>query len=482
MFDRRVIVLTAMCALALMTGGAWAQAGGLSPADKTLARDVFQQLIETNTTDSVGSTTTAAEAMRARLLAAGFAPADVQIVGGKPKRMNLVVRYRGAPGSTEKPVLIIGHLDVVEARREDWTRDPFKLEESDGYFYGRGTQDMKSGDAEFVTSFILLKSAGFVPKRDFILALTADEEEGPDNGVQWILDHRRELIGDVAFAINPDAGGLELEDGKPRRMLLEATEKVYADFELSAANAGGHSSLPVPENAIYEVADALVKLQHAPFPAELNHVSRAYLEQILPAEKPERQALIRGVLQEPMDEGAAAKLSEDPQFNALLHTTCVATTMQAGHAPNALPGSAKANVNCRILPGHSAEEVRERLVAIAADPKLTIKYHDDDGTLSATAPKRFTIAPPPLREDLMKPLRAVVEQMYPGLPIVPEQESGASDSVHTMQAGIPSYGFTGIGVDANDMRAHGRDERLRVASYYAGVAFTERLLRALGSE
>jgi acetylornithine deacetylase/succinyl-diaminopimelate desuccinylase-like protein len=453
----------------------------LDTSQRQLARDVFQQLIETDTTHSTGSTTKAAEEMRDRLLKAGFPAGDMEIVGPSAKRLNLVVRYRAAKTSELKPVLVIGHLDVVEARRADWTVDPFVFLERDGYFYGRGTQDMKDADAAFVTSFLILKKAGFVPKRDIILALTADEESGGENGVEWLLKNRRDLVG-AASAINPDAGGLLTDDARPVEMDLEATEKVYADFQVSAANAGGHSSRPVPDNAIYAVADALGRLEKTPFPAELNPVTRAYLEARMKLETPDRRKLIAGVLGRPMNQQAAAALSIDPGYNAMLRTTCVATMMQAGHAVNALPGSAEANVNCRILPRHSAEEVRQRLVAIFHDARLKVEYKDNAGGLHATADERAAIVPPPLREDVMRPLREVTEAMWPGVPIVPEMESGASDSVYTMAAGIPSYGFSGMGIDEGDERAHGRDERIRVEAYFAGVEFTRRLVQALGTE
>lgn len=454
----------------------------LSSGDRQLARNVLQQLIETNTTQSIGSTTDAAEKMRERLLQAGFAASDMEICGPSAKRMNLVVHYKPAGMPAEKPVLVIGHLDVVEAKREDWTRDPFKLIEEGGFFYGRGTQDMKDADAAFVTSFLLLKQAGYAPKREIILALTADEESGGENGVDWLMKNRPALR-DVAFAINPDAGGLLTKDGKAEEMDLEATEKVYADFAVLATNPGGHSSRPVPDNAIYEVTDALGRLEKDPFPAELNAVTRAYLVERAKLEAPERRRLIQGVLAKPMNQQAVAELSKDPGYNATLRTTCVATMMTAGHAPNALPGSADANVNCRILPGHSPEEVRQRLVAIFRDPRVTVKFRENDGvTLLDKAPARGAITPPPLREDVMKPLKAVTAAMWPGVPVVPEMESGASDSVYTTAAGIPSYGFSGMGIDEGDERAHGRDERIRVESYYLGVEFTRNLVKAVGDE
>jgi len=471
---------TALAAGLLALVGVTVQAQTLDAAQRKLARDVFQQLIDTNTTHSTGSTTTAAERMRARMLDAGFAPGDMEIVGPSAKRMNLVVRYR-AENSDAKPVLVIGHLDVVEAKREDWTVDPFKFIERDGYFYGRGTHDMKDSDASFVTSFLILKKEGWKPKRDIILALTADEESGGENGVEWLLSHRRELV-DAAFAINPDAGGLVTENAKPVEMDLEATEKVYADFQVSATNAGGHSSRPVPDNAIYAVADALGKLERTPFPTELNAVTRAYLVERAKLETPARRKLIEQVLAKPLNQIAAAQLSTDAGYNATLRTTCVATMMQAGHAVNALPGAAAANVNCRILPGHSPEEVRQRLVAIFHDPRLKVEFKDNDGSLQPAAPERVAIAPPPLREDVMKPLKAITQAMWPGIPVIPEMETGASDSIYTMAAGIPSYGFSGMGIDEGDERAHGRDERIRVESYYTGVAFTVQLVKALGEE
>lgn len=466
--------------LVMAIGCGATQAQTLDSAQRKLARDVFQQLIETDTTHSTGSTATAAEEMRDRMLLAGFPAGDMEVVGPSAKRMNLVVRYR-AEKSNAKPVLVIGHLDVVEAKRSDWTVDPFVFLERDGFFYGRGTQDMKNSDASFVTSFLILKKEGWKPKRDIILALTADEESGGENGVDWLLQNRRDLV-DAAFAINPDAGGLVTENAKPVEMDLEATEKVYADFQVSATNPGGHSSRPGPDNAIYAVADALGRLERTPFPAELNTVTRAYLEERAKLETPERRRLIEQVLAKPMNQAAAAQLSADAGYNATLRTTCVATMMQAGHAVNALPGSAAANVNCRILPGHSPEEVRQRLVTIFHDSRVKVEFKNNDGSLQATAPERTAIAPPPLREDVMKPLKAITQSMWPGVRVIPEMETGASDSIYTMAAGIPSYGFSGMGIDEGDERAHGRDERIRVEAYYAGVEFTVRLVRALGEE
>lgn len=453
----------------------------LSNADRQLAHDIFKQLIETNTTHATGSTGAAAEAMRDRLLKIGFPAGDMEIVGPSNKRLNLVVRYRAAKGATTKPVLFICHLDVVEANRSDWTLDPFQLTEQDGFFYGRGTQDVKNSDAALVTSLILLQRAGFVPKRDLIVALTADEEGGPDNGVDWLLKNRRDLV-DAGVVINPDAGGLVLKDGKATELDVEATEKLYADFQITATSAGGHSSLPRPDNPIYELGDALERLEHSPFPAELNAVTRAYLEAEQKTSTPDRRALIGRVLATPLDTAAAAELSADPRMNATLRTTCVATMISGGHAPNALPGAATANVNCRILPGHPPEEVRQKIITKLADKKLVIQYMDNAGAIFPSAPTTAAMAPPPLREDVTRPLHRVAESLYPGITTLPIMETGASDSIYTLAAGLPSYGISGMGIDQGDDRAHGRDERIRQSAFYAGVAFQWRFMRALGEE
>ncbi len=468
-----------VCATSMSTGAAAAQT--LGTADRAMARDIFQQLITTDTTHSTGSTRVAAEAMRDRLLKAGLPAGDMEIVGPRDNRLNLVVRYRAGKGATQKPLLFICHLDVVEAKRSDWTLDPFQLTEKDGFFYGRGTQDVKDGDAALVTSLILLKRSGFVPKRDLIVALTADEEGGADNGVDWLLKNRPDLVN-AGVVINPDAGGVELRDGKAAEMNVEAAEKLYADFQLIATSAGGHSSLPRPDNPIYELGDALARLERSPFPAELNEVTRAYLQTEAKTAPADRRALIDRVLATPMDTAAADELSADPRMNATLRTTCVATMISGGHAPNALPGSATANVNCRILPGHPPEEVRQRLISVLADPKLTVNYVDNGGAVFPSAPTTGPKAPPPLREDVLKPLRRTTDSVFSAIPIVPIMETGASDSIYTLAAGLPSYGISGMGIDTGDERAHGRDERIRVESFYKGVEFQWRFMRALGEE
>lgn len=438
---------------------------------ETLARSIFRQLVEINTTDSAGSTTAAAEAMQQRFLDAGFAPQDLTIAGPSARRGNLVARLRAANGVSLKPVLIICHLDVVEARREDWTTDPFQFVEKDGYFYGRGTQDMKSNDAVLVATLIRFKQEGFRPSRDIVLALTAGEESGLSNGVDWLLKNRHELV-DAEYVLNPDSGGVTTEHGKPIDVDVEASEKIYADFELTARNPGGHSSLPVPDNAIYHITDALGKLERFRFPFELNHVTRAYFEKLAPLEKGQRSEDMRAILGAAPDPAAIARLSADPRFNSTMRTTCVATRLDAGHANNALPQSARAIVNCRILPGHSPEEIERELARIFADPKVEIKRVDP-------ASGKEPMAPAPLRPDVFKALERVSDEMWPGAPVVPVMETGASDSVYTMAAGLPSYGISGLAIDRGDVRAHGKDERVRISSFDAAADFYYRFLKAL---
>lgn len=451
----------------------------LDDANKKLSHDIFKQLIEINSTDSVGSVTAAAEAMAQRFRDAGFPASDIQILGPNDRKKNVVVRLHGS--GKHKPLLLIGHLDVVEARREDWTVDPFTFVEKDGFFYGRGTQDMKSGDAIMVTTLIRFKKEGYKPDRDIILALTADEEGGKSNGVDWLLKNHRDLI-DAEIVFNHDGGGILSEHGKPVVVTVDATEKLYADFQLSVTNPGGHSSLPRPDNAIYALANALTRLEHYQFPFELNEVTRAYYERMTPVETPARAAEIKAMLKNPPDANAVTQLSKDAIDNSTIHTTCVATRLNAGHANNALPQRAEANVNCRILPGHSAEEVRQELVKVFADPAISVRYVETLGQIVDTAPADKSLPPPPLRPDVFGPLEKISSAMWPGVPVIPDMATGASDGKYTMAAGIPTYGISGTAIDRDDIRAHGRDERLGMESYYKGVEFYYKYLKAVTSE
>lgn len=455
---------------------AMASAAPLDDATRSLSRDIFRQLIEINTTDSVGSITAAAEAMRQRLLDAGFDPADAQVLGPNERKRNLVARLHGS--GARKPILIIGHLDVVEARREDWTTNPFEFVEKDGYFYGRGTQDMKVSDAAVVTAFIRFKREGYRPDRDIILALTADEEGGKSNGVHWLLRNHRDLV-EAEFALNADSGGVTSVKGKPVNLDIEASEKLYADFQVTATNPGGHSSLPVPDNAIYHIANALARLQRSPFPFELNEVTRTYFERRTNLETGQTAADMRAIFRTPPDESAIARLSQDARYNSTMHTTCVATRLSGGHANNALPQLAQANVNCRILPGHSAEEIRQKLIAIFADPQVIVRFVDNSYNVTDRAPDTKAFPPILPKAEILRPLEQVTAQMWPGLPVIPDMETGASDSIYTIAAGIPTYGVNGVAIDQDDIRAHGRDERVRVSSFYDGVEFYYRYLKEL---
>lgn len=463
---------------ALSIQASWSAATQNDAVTRAMAHDIFKQLIEINTTDSIGSTTVAAQAMAQRLLDAGFPKADVVVLGPNDRKGNMVARYRGKPASKLRPLLIIGHLDVVEARRDDWTTDPFKFVEQDGYYYGRGTQDMKEDDAILVTDFIRMRKEGFVPERDIILALTADEEGGKSNGVDWLLRNHRDLI-DAEFVLNPDAGGVSMDHGKPLAVEFEATEKLYADFQVLATNPGGHSSLPKPDNAIYHVADALGVVERSPFPFELNAVTREYFGQMAKIETGQNADDLRAILANPPDLAAIERLSKDARYNSTMRTTCVATMLSGGHAPNALPQSAEANVNCRIFPGHSQEEIRLQLVQLFNDPKLSVRYRSDTRELSDHGSDRKAMVPPPLRTDVMTSLRKVAAKLWPGAPVIPNMETGSSDSIYTMSAGIPSYGISGIAIDRDDIRAHGKDERVKADSYYAAVEFYYLFLKSL---
>ena len=449
-----------------------ASAPGLAPAQgldphQRLAHDVFRELIDIDTTDSAGSTTRAAEAMAARLAAAGFPASDVLVLGPNERKGNLVARLRGT--GARRPLLLLAHLDVVEARKEDWSFDPFKLLEKDGYYYGRGTTDDKAMAAIWLANLIRFKQEGLKPDRDLIVALTADEEGGDFNGVQWLVANHRELI-DADYALNEGGGGT-IKDGKYLNNRVQASEKVYQDFTLEVKNPGGHSSLPVKDNAIYHLAAGLARLAEFDFPVKLNEVTRSFFERAAPTQPGPVGEAMKAVLKSPRPPGAVETLARQPHLNAMMRTTCVATMLQGGHAPNALPQTAKANVNCRMLPGDTAEEVRQTLVGVLADDAITV---------TPVAPAKPS-PPSPLRPDVMGPIERITAEMWPGVPVVPVMGTGATDGLYLRKAGIPTYGVDGIFEDVDDTRAHGRDERIRVKSFYEGQEFLYRLVKALAS-
>ncbi|PYT79980.1 MAG: peptidase M20 [Acidobacteria bacterium] len=453
-----------------------ARAQSLGPVDQ-LARDIFKQLIEINTTDSAGNVTTAAEAMAQRLRNAGFAENDLHVAGPNERKKNLVARFRGA--GKRKPILFIGHLDVVEALRSDWSTDPFEFTEKDGYFYGRGTEDMKEGDAVLVTNFIRLKKEGFVPDRDLILALTADEEGGSANGVDWLLKQHRDWI-DAEYCVNLDGGEFEKENGRPILAAIQASEKVYVDFQFESLNSGGHSSVPTPDNAIYHLAGALTRLQSFSFPLHVNEVTRNYFERIARLTSGQASADMQAVAKQPPDPAAARRLSESPYYNSLLHTTCVATMLSGGHAANALPQTARANVNCRIFPGEDPQEILQTLERVSGDPKVKIsmvKQTDPEGRVVPVV----AVPPSPLLDELTRAMEKTLSSKWPGIPLVATMSTGATDGKYTRIAGIPTYGISCMFFDRQDDRSHGKDERVEVQDFYDGVAFNYKLIGELSS-
>ena len=438
------------------------------PADTALERAILKQLIEINTSDSAGLSGVAARAMADRLAAAGFPPADVRVLGFDPRYQNLVARYRGR-GAGKKPILLMAHLDVVDARREDWSTDPYTLVERDGFYYGRGTNDNKAGAAMLVANFIRYRREGFVPDRDLVIVLTADEETS-GRSIQWLLEEHRGLV-DAEFALNTDGGGGDYRDGKPIRFNVQAAEKVYQSFLLEVRNPGGHSSRPVPDNAIYRLSEALVRLSRDRFPVQLNEVTRGFFERGAAAELPAVAADMRQVARN-ADPAAAARLSAaSPYYNSVLRTTCVATRLFAGHADNALPQLARATVNCRVLPGEPIESVEQRLRQVAADSGVSI---------SRVAPANPS-PPSPLRPEVMGPIEALAAKYWPGVPIVPEMSTGATDGLYTRNAGIPTYGVSAIFEDLNDSRAHGRDERVGVREFHRAAQYWYELVKRLSS-
>jgi acetylornithine deacetylase/succinyl-diaminopimelate desuccinylase-like protein len=453
-----------------------------SAADRAEAHEIFKQLIQINTTDTPsGNVTNATAAMQKRFLDAGFLIDDVKLLGPNPRKQNLVVRMRAEAKPTAKPVLFLCHMDVVEALRSDWHTDPFEFVEKDGYDYGRGTQDMKDSDAVLVATFLRLHREGYKPRRDLILALTADEEGGRFNGAQWLVENHRDLV-DAAFVINPDSGGVELNRGRAVAADVEATEKVYADFQVTALNRGGHSSLPRPDNAIYALTTALNKLAAYSFPFELNEVTRSYFKNLAEREAGQTAVDIRAILDTPPDLAAAARLSAEPSFNSNFRTTCVATRLSAGHANNALPQTAQANINCRIFPGRSPEEIREQLIAVFADPKLSVQYVSDAGVAADRAPERKAISPPPPIKEVFEPLTRITREIWPGTPVTPVMENGATDSIYFSWAGIPCYGYSAVALERDDERAHGQDERLPVDSFWKSLDFFYAFVKELGGK
>jgi acetylornithine deacetylase/succinyl-diaminopimelate desuccinylase-like protein len=461
--------LTLTVGLAIATAVSASPAPPLPPAaDQQLARDMLKSLVEINTTHEHGSTD-AAKAIQGWLLSAGFAPADVILLAppDHPSKGNIVVRYRGKH-STDS-VLFLGHLDVVEAKPEDWSVDPFKLTQQDGWFYGRGTIDMKDGDAALVESLIRMKREKFTPDRDIVVAFTADEEAGGDaNGPAFLLQEHRDLI-DAAFVVNLDGGGGNTKNGERQFFEVGTSEKTYATFTLETTSPGGHGSLPGPDNAIYRLAAGLGRLEAFKFPVMLTATTRASFDKLAALESEPTASDMHAVAQSPPDLAAAARLSQNVRLNAQLRTTCVATLISGGHAENALPQRAKATIQCRMLPGDSVENVQSLLVANLNDPAIRI---------ALDAPPIVSPESPPTAQ-IMNRVAALAHSMWPNVPIIPSMATGFSDDRRTRNAGMVSYDISGVWQDVDENRAHGRDERIGIRAFDESVEFTYRLLKGM---
>jgi acetylornithine deacetylase/succinyl-diaminopimelate desuccinylase-like protein len=464
-----VTALGNMGLLSLLLGAAAPVGAGALTPQQQLALDIFKELVEINTVTATGDTARAAEAMAARLRAAGFEGSDVQVLTPAPRKGNLVARLRGA--GRRKPILLLAHLDVVPANRADWSVEPFKLTEREGYFYGRGTGDDKYMAASFVASLIRYKQEGYKPDRDIIVVLETDEEilDRDALGIQWLLKNHRELI-EAEFALN-EGGGVGLKRGKPIRNSVQTSEKVSLTYQLEVTNRGGHSALPMKENAIYRLAEGLVRLSKFTFPFKLNETTRAYFERTAELESDQIAADIRSVISARPDPASLSlmRLSVNPAYNAQLRTTCVATMLEGGHAENALPQVARATVNCRILPGEPVDEVKATLVRVLADDRIAVTQMGEP-VLSA---------PSALHGEIMGVIARLSTEFWPGVPIVPIMSAGATDGSYLRNAGIPTYGHSGLAGDVDDVRAHGKDERVLVTSFFAGQEYLYRLVKML---
>ncbi|MBS0591380.1 MAG: M20/M25/M40 family metallo-hydrolase [Proteobacteria bacterium] len=457
----RSLCISAAVVAATMAGQVAAQEPS---ADEAAFRALYKQLVEINTTRSVGSCTQAAEAMQARLVAGGIPRSDTQILAppDRPKDGALIAILHGSD-KLAKPILLLAHIDVVEAKRADWQRDPFKLVEEDGWFYARGSSDDKAMAAAFTDSLIRYKKEGFMPRRGIKLALTCGEET-PDvfNSVKWLTQTHPDVLS-AAFALNEGAGGELDNNGKHIALQIQAGEKVYQDFKLQAVDVGGHSSRPTHDNPIAHLAAGLAKLSAYSFPVAFNQATKGYFEAESKLVAADAATPMRAVLADPKDEAAIEKLwALNPGWNSMLRTTCVVTQIEGGHAPNALPQHVGANVNCRILPGVPVEEVQKMLASVMDDPMIKIEPTGEPGMQSA---------PPPLGEKIMEPVRKVAESMWPGVAIVPTMSTGATDGRFLNAVGVPTYGLSGMFHDAEGSRAHGLNERIRVKSLLDGRKF-----------
>jgi acetylornithine deacetylase/succinyl-diaminopimelate desuccinylase-like protein len=436
-------------------------------ADQQRAHDIYKELVEIDTTTATGDTKAAAEAMAARLKAAGFPDADVQVFSPAPRKGNLVARLHGS--GARKPILLLAHLDVVPALRSDWSVDPFKLTEQDGFYYARGSSDDKYMAASFIANLIRYRQEGYKPDRDIIVALETDEEilDHDKLGIQWLLKNQRNLI-DAEFALN-EGGGVGLKDGKAIRNAIQTSEKVAVNFQLEVKNSGGHSSVPRKDNAIYRLADGLSRLAKFDFPLHLNDTTRGFFERSAKIENGQLAADMKAVVAEKPDAEALARLGDNAVLNAQLRTTCVATMLQGGHAVNALPQLAAARVNCRVIPGEPMEEIKATLVRVLADDQIIVTQ---EGAPVLSEPSK-------LSEEIVGAIEKLSHETWPDAVVLPVMSAGATDGSYLRNAGIPTYGHSGMANDINDVRAHGKDERVPVKSFYQGNEYLYRLVKML---
>ncbi|WP_418219394.1 M20/M25/M40 family metallo-hydrolase [Candidatus Viadribacter manganicus] len=452
-------------ALAITAFVGTATAQELTP-DRARFRSIYEELVEIDSSPTTGSCTRAVNAMLVHLRNAGYSERDAQVIipDGAPEDGNLVAVLRG---SSSRAVLLLAHIDVVDARREDWERDPFTLVEENGYFYARGSADDKAMAAVFLDLMVRLRQENFRPRRTIRLALTCGEETSNRvNGVDYLLQNHRPWM-QADFAINEGAGGMLTAEGRPIAFNIQAGEKIHQVMTLTVTNPGGHSSRPVPENAIYRLSGALERLSQFQFPVELTPVTRAFFERMAPIAGGTNGEAMTAIARDPNDAEAAAILARDPSFNAIMRTTCVATQVEAGHAPNALPQRAVATLSCRVLQGHTPEELQADLQRAVSDPQVTVEI----------VRRRDGSSPPRLTRQIMGPVERTVARMWPGIPIIPMMTPGATDGRYLNNAGIPTYGMSGMFSSPGESNAHGLNEKIRVRSLYEGRDFLDAVVR-----
>ncbi|MBV1689283.1 M20/M25/M40 family metallo-hydrolase [Novosphingobium sp. G106] len=452
-------IVAAFSALALLSEPA--AAAPLRP-DQQSFFELYKELVETNTTASVGSCTQAAAQLEARLRKAGFGDTELFSYAPpeNPRHGNLVATMAGSDKNVPA-VLLLAHLDVVEANRADWERDPFKLTEEGGFYFARGSTDDKSQAAIFTDTLIRLKQSGFKPRRMLKLALTCGEEGGTGsiNGAEWLARNRPDLIA-AGFALNEGGPGRMAADGGPLNLGVQVGEKAPRSFTLETTNKGGHSSVPVRDNAIYQLADAVLKVRELKFPLRLTPVTKLYFQRMGALRKDAMGAAMIKLAADPTDSAAEALVSSDRSFNSMLHTTCVATEIGGGHAINALPQRAKASINCRILPGETVEETEAALVGAIADPGVKI-------TLVQEGLRTLAI-PPTLDPAVMDPMERLTQKHFPGVPLIPMISTGATDSTWLGLVHIPTYGIPGLWTDPETVGTHGLNERVSIRALYEG--------------